>query len=191
MMNKLLITFFLVFMSSVLFAESDLASKSLYTQKSKNSWDKYGFMFAYAPVREAYSARVYGIPKTNELAFALSYFSLFYDRKGSVKGGMFDDQVLDFWQEIDNDIYRKYLMNWGVTQALTPNKMLLLAYYAGVGLYQEFHQYKSSYGNYWYRQENKMTGDIGLEVIGRLGQINLGLGFSYQANFYLAAGFEF
>lgn len=190
-MKKFLITFYIILISTLLPAKSGLTTESYIYQNQNNRYKNYGFMLAYAPVNEGYSAKIYGIPENNMLSTNFSYFSLYHARKGSFKGGEFDDSPLDFWVKEDEDIYRKYIVNLGVTQGLTAQGGIFLAYYAGLGLSEEFHQYKSSYGNYWFKNENKMIGDIGIELNGRLSVINFGIGFSYQSLYYLSAGLEF
>lgn len=157
-----------------------------------SKFEKYGFMGIYSPTNSGYGVSLYGIPQSTEFTARFSYFSLYMERKGTFKGGEFDDPVLDFWHKEDKEIYRKYLINLGSTQSIIANNKLFIVYFAGIGYYEEFQQYKSIYGNYWYENnENKLIGDIGVELIGRIGFLNLGLGASYQALYYLSVGVEF
>lgn len=155
-------------------------------------YDKYGFMIGYAPTNNGFSAKIYGVPLSNKFEARFSYFSYYLERKGEFKGGEFDDAPLDFWEKEDKEIYRKQIMNLGSIYPLTKNRKLLLAYFVGIGYYQEFEQYKSVYGNYWFENnENKVIADVGGELIGRIGFVNLGLGASLQEIYYLSLGVEF
>jgi len=167
---------------------SDLGHYDIY----KSDFEQYGFMGIYSPTNRGYGVGVYGIPKTTEFTARFSYFSLYAERKGSFTGGEFDDSPLDFWEKKDKEIYRKHIINFGSTQAIVPNRKLLLAYYGGLGYYEEFQQYRSIYGNDWFKNnESKIIGDLGLELIGRIGFVNFGIGVSFQSLFYFSAGFEF
>lgn len=176
----------------LLIASNFLWSQSSMSKRGLGDYDKYGMMVGYAPTNNGFSVKVYGIPKSDGFKTQFSYFSFYTERKGSLKGGEFDDPVLAFWDYQDKEIYRKYIVNLGITQSVITSKKLLVAYYAGVGFYEEFKQYKSVYGNYWFRNnENRVTGDIGAEMIGRIGFLNISLGVSYQSLYNFSLGFEF
>lgn len=180
-------------LTTFLSADNRLSSKTMGDyNRGKSNFEKHGFMIAYAPTNKGFSAKVYGIPQSTEFKPTLSYFSFYVERKGTFSGGEFDDPVLDFWEKEDKDIYRKYIINLGSTQALISSNKLVLSYFAGIGLYEEFQQYRSIYGNDWFiNNKNKVIGDVGIEMIGRFSVINLGLGVSYQSLYYFSAGFEF
>ncbi len=191
MKKSSLVFLIMIIFLNILYADS-LSNRTMGNYNSvRSGFEKHGLMLSYGPTDKGISAKVYGLPNSREFKATLSYFSFYVERKGKFSGGEFDDPPLDFWEKEDKDIYRKYIVNLGVTQGLTAKGGIFLAYYAGLGLSEEFHQYKSSYGNYWFKNENKMIGDIGIELNGRLSVINFGIGFSYQSLYYLSAGFEF
>lgn len=192
MNKKCIIIFCLTMISNILLVATGLVTESDVYRNKANKFDKYGFMLAYSPVKEGYSAKLYGLPKSTEFNTNFSFFSIYIEREGNFAGGEFDDSPLEFWVKEDKDIHRKYIFNLGVTQGLIPSNHIFLAYYAGIGYYEEFKQYHSAYGNEWYiNNENEMIGDIGMELIGRISSIHLGLGVSYQSLYYFSAGFEF
>ena len=193
-MKKKNIMFLIIIISvNILVANNRLSDRSMGTSNIEDAkFDKYGSMLGFAPTDKGFSVQVYGIPQRREFKPTLSYFSFYIERKGKFSGGEFDDPPLEFWVKEDKEIYRKYIMNLGSTHALLPNKMLILAYFAGIGFYEEFEQYRSRYGNDWFiNNENKVIGDVGIELIGRISVINLGIGISYQSLYFFSAGFEF
>lgn len=181
-----------LFIANLLSAKSSQSTeKTSYAQRNLPKHDKYGFMVGYSLTNEGISAKLYGIPISSESVPKFSYFSLYIEKKGEFEGGEFDNSPLEFWENLHKDIYRKYLVNLGSVQPIIPSRKLVVAYYVGIGLREEYKQYKSIYGNYWYKNKNKTIGDIGAELIGRLGFLNLGVGASYQSLYYISLGFEF